>query len=73
VVNGAPQIHTPWAVGLPDGEVRGGICCKPSRGQPWNIFHTYPTTLSKTRRGNGLFLFDLKRDTAKGSMNHGNK
>jgi len=38
LVNGAPQIHTHGAVGLPDGEVRGGICCKPSPGRPWKCF-----------------------------------
>jgi len=62
LVNGAPQIHTHGAVGLPDGQVRGGHLLQAIVWPTVELFFTaYPTTLVKTRDDEtDLFLFDLK-------------
>ena len=61
VVNGAPQIHAHGAVGLPDGEVRGGHLLEALAWPTLELFFTtYPTTLVKKHDGEtDLFLFDL--------------
>jgi len=62
LVNGAPQIHAHGAVGLPDGEVRGGHLLQAIAWPTLEmLFTTYPTTLIKKHdEETDLFLFDLK-------------
>jgi len=62
LVNGAPQIHTHGAVGLPDGEVRGGHLLQAVAWPTLELFFTtYSTTLIKKHdEETDLFLFDLK-------------
>ena len=61
-VNGAPQIHAHGAVGLPDGNVRGGHLLEAIAWPTLELFFTaFPTTLVKKRDDEtSLFLFDLK-------------
>jgi len=62
LVNGAPQIHVHGAVGLPDGQVRGGHLLQAIVWPTVEMFLTAcPTTLTKTHDDEtDLFLFDLK-------------
>ena len=62
LVNGAPQIHAHGAVGLPDGEVRGGHLLQAIAWPTLEVFFTaHPTTLIKKHdEETDLFLFDLK-------------
>ena len=62
LVNGAPQIHAHGAVGLPDGEVRGGHLLQAIAWPTQEVFFTaHPTTLVKKHdEETDLFLFDLK-------------
>jgi hypothetical protein len=62
VVNGAPQIHAHGAVGLPDGQVRGGHLLEAIAWPTLELFFTvYPAPLvKKTDLETNLFLFDLK-------------
>jgi len=61
-VNGAPQIHAHGAVGLPDGEVRGGHLLQAIAWPTLEVFFTaHPTTLIKKHdEETDLFLFELK-------------
>jgi len=60
LVNGAPQIHTHGAVGLPDGEVRGGHLLQAIAWPTVEVFFTsYAATLIKRHDAEtDLFLFD---------------
>ena len=62
LVNGAPQIHAHGAVGLPDGEVRGGHLLQAIAWPTLEVFFTaHPTTLIKKHdEETDLSLFDLK-------------
>jgi uncharacterized protein len=62
LVNGAPQIHAHAAVGLPDGQMRGGHVLEAVVKPTLELFFTsYPTTLNKKHEaGTNLTLFDLK-------------
>jgi uncharacterized protein len=62
LVNGAPQIHAHGAVGLPDGEVRGGHLLEAVAWPTLELFFTvFPTALVKKHDAEtNLFLFDLK-------------
>ena len=61
MVNGAPQIHAHGAVGLPDGEVRGGHLLEAVAWPTLELFFTaFPTALVKKHdEETNLFLFDL--------------
>lgn len=61
IVNGAPQIHAHGAVGLPDGEVRGGHLLEAVAWPTLELFFTvFPTSLVKKHdEETNLYLFDL--------------
>jgi predicted DNA-binding protein with PD1-like motif len=61
LVNGAPQIHTHGAVGLPDGEVRGGHLLQAIAWPTAEVFfRAYATTLIKKHdEETDLFLFNV--------------
>jgi predicted DNA-binding protein with PD1-like motif len=62
IVNGAPQVHAHGAVGLPDGQVRGGHLLQAIAWPTLELFFTAcPATLIKKHDDEtNLFLFDLK-------------
>ena len=62
VVNGAPQIHTHGAVGLPDGEVRGGDLLQAIVWPTLEVFFTAcgTTLIKRYDEETDLFLFDVK-------------
>ena len=64
LVNGAPQIHAHGAVGLRDGQVRGGHLLEAIAWPTVELFFTAcPTTLVKARDDEtDLFLFDVKTE-----------
>jgi predicted DNA-binding protein with PD1-like motif len=61
VVNGAPQVHVHGAVGLSDGQTRGGHLLEAIVWPTLEVFFTtWPTTLIKTRdEETTLSLFEL--------------
>jgi predicted DNA-binding protein with PD1-like motif len=61
MVDGAPQIHAHGAVGLPDGDVRGGHLLEAVAWPTLELFFTaFPTALVKKHdEETNLFLFDL--------------
>lgn len=61
LVNGQPQVHAHGAVGLPDGQVRGGHLLEATVFPTLEVFFTaLPTTLIKNRDDETtLSLFDL--------------
>jgi predicted DNA-binding protein with PD1-like motif len=62
VVNGAPQIHAHGAVGLPDGEVRGGHLLEAVAWPTLELFFTAfsGSLVKKHDEETDLFFFDLK-------------
>lgn len=67
LVNGQPQVHTHGAVGLPDGQVRGGHLLEAIAFPTLEVFFTaLPATLIKKRdEETTLTLFDLNPATEK--------